>query len=347
MDSGGRAKPEAIERVQGVAVETIGIMIGSAILGAAAALFTCRMLRGGTETVSTLALLSFFLMMGLAVAAIVLSLVAISLSRTAERALNENAAAISAVQSAAVLERLREELGRTRSGRYEMPAREVWIEDLTAAIDRALSIREQYKGAVPGEPDAGIAAAEQPEAALVDELPPAAVTDEMRAMADKKYGEFKNIVLLGVANYPGVISRNVGEAAYRTAGDGLVDGAFIINRERVAVCTFGTSRVVTDRFRGERPERFEAVLRALVHELRVGHFTRVFMVFDGKLVAGSPYAKSLSALSSRIDKSLFACFELFEGSPDIIIPELTERVSQLMELPPGADHELPEASFGR
>jgi hypothetical protein len=71
------------------------------------------------------------------------------------------------------------------------------------------------------------------------------------------------------------------------------------------------------------------------------------MVFDGQLTSTSPYAKALNGLSGRIDADTFSRFELFEGTPDVVIPELTERVSQLMEDVPVAEEEIPEVSFRR
>jgi hypothetical protein len=183
--------------------------------------------------------------------------------------------------------------------------------------------------------------------AVEPEVIPEPITDEMREKADKKYGEFKDIVLLGVANYPGVVSRKIGEGQYRTEGDELVDGAFVLKNERLAVCTFCTGNVILDRFLGENGESFNGFLKSLSIELKKGHFTRVFLVFDGSLTNGSPYSKSINELGRHSDAETFARFELFEGSPDIIIPELTERVSQLMESDEtlGDEEDVPSITF--
>lgn len=246
-----------------------------------------------------------------------------------------------------------------------LPSRDVLRADVTEAVERSLAeamiVFEQQDAPTQLAEEAAVveetAAVEEesvvePEEAvevLPEPEPPAPepVTDEMREKADKKYGEFKDIILLGIANYPGVIARKIGEGQYRTEGDELVDGAFVIQNEKVAVCTFCTSPAIMDRFMGETGDSFNGFLQSLFTELKRSHFTRVFMVFDGQLTNTSPYAKALNALSGRIDAETFARFELFEGTPAAIIPELTERVSQMMEEQPSGEEEVPEISFRR
>lgn len=149
-------------------------------------------------------------------------------------------------------------------------------------------------------------------------------------LADKKYSDFRNIVLLGISNYPGVSPLKVGEGHYCTVADDLVDGLFLINREQVAVCVFSNNDLLHERFFGKKDEKFFDFLRALVKEFKIGNFHRVFLVFDGLLGNDNPYAKALNDFSGRVDASVFSRFELFEGSSEMVIPELTERVSQLM-----------------
>lgn len=389
MDSGERKKTETTAAAKGVPVETLGIILGSAILGATAAFSILRAMQGGVETISTTGLLSFLLMLGLSVSAIVLAIVAIALSRAAERSIAQKSEEMSALQTTmvaqtvAAIERMEasvrhlgEELADTIYDNFEMmseeireslPSRDVLRADVTEAVERSLAeamvvFEQQEEPQVvseePAVPEETAAAEEvpvvesepeEPVAVLPEPEPPAPepVTDEMREKADKKYGEFKDIVLLGIANYPGVIARKIGEGQYRTEGDELVDGAFVIQNEKVAVCTFCTSPAIMDRFMGETGDSFNGFLKSLFTELKRSHFTRVFMVFDGQLTNTSAYAQALNALSGRIDAETFARFELFEGTPDVVIPELTERVSQMMEEQPAGEEEVPEISFRR
>ena len=384
MDSGERTKPEVSTRTNGVRIETLGIIIGSAILGAAASSSVLRAMAGGVETISTTGLLSFLLMLGLSVTAIVLGVVAISVSRATERSIAKKAEEMNAMQTAmieqtaAAIERMEssvmrigEEIADTIYDNFEMlaeeiqenlPSRDVLRADVAEAVERSLfaTMRHQPEevAAIVEEnvaaevPEAVIAEEENPVAVIPEPapLPPEPVTVEMREKADKKYGEFKDIVLLGVANYPGVIARKIGEGQYRTEGDELVDGVFVIQNEKVAVCTFCTNDIITDRFMGEKGDSFNVFLNSLFNELKKGHFTLVFMVFDGKLAGTSPYARALNGLSGHIDTETFARFELFEGSPDVIIPELTERVSQLMDAvrePAAEENGIPDLSFRR
>jgi hypothetical protein len=55
----------------------------------------------------------------------------------------------------------------------------------------------------------------------------------------------------------------------------------------------------------------------------------------------------LNKFRSGVDAVTFAQLELFEGSPESIIPELTERVSQLMALESEEKDTVPELSFRR
>lgn len=368
---------------KGVRIETLVLIAVSAVFGAVTAVAVMRAMAGGVETVSITGLLGFLLTLGLSVSAIVLSVSAISLSRTAERAVARKPDEMDALPPAVLSQietsvlRIGKEIADTMYDNFEtlseeiqerLSARSVLRADVDESAGRLPPVGkknqtteepesaagtadvEENPAATPepgitGMPEsvADVSSSEQPEAALVA----APVTDEIREKADKKYNEFKDIVLLGVANYPGVIARKIGEGQYRTEGDELVDGAFVLNNEKVAVCTFCTNDIIIDRFTGGMGESFNVFLRSLVNELKCGHFTRVFLVFDGKLTNASPYAESLNILSNRIDAETFTCFELFEGSPDIIIPELTERVSQLMESSVAETGEVPEISFRR
>lgn len=391
MDSGERSKPEVIVREKGVRIETLGVIIGSAILGAGAAVSIMRAMAGGVESVSMTGLLTFLFTLGLVCASIVLAVVAISLSRMAERTINQKNDDVRAVQEAVVArtnsamkqietsvlqisEQLSEQIADNIYDNFEMlseeiqenlPSRDVLRADVIEAVERSLNdamiVVQKKEDPVVAEVEREPVVDEDAPVAVAGEAQPVAVaapvaaikvaeepiTDEMREKIDKKYDEFKDIVLLGVANFPGVIARKIGEGHYRTEGDDLVDGVFVVKSEKVAVCTFCTSRVITDRFMGEQGDSFATFLKALVNELKKNHFTRVFMAFDGPLADDSPYAIYLNDLSRNVSAESFAQFELFEGSPDILIPELTERVSQLMDAPDVEEEEedVPPLSF--
>jgi hypothetical protein len=360
MDSGERNEPGMTVRVSRIA-ETLGMILSSAAFGAVAAILILRAMSGGVETISTQGLLSFFLTTCLSVFAIILAVAAISVSRAAERAISQKSEEMNAMQmsiervESSVL-RIGEELAGSIYDNFEMLS-----EELRERLPPHDTLRSDVTGAVnPASAEAEIAVKQQrnlaqPEVCVEEKpvpvipAPPVSepVTDEMREKADKKYGEFKDIVLLGVANYPGVISRKIGEGHYRTEGDELVDGVFVIQNEKVAVCTFCINNAIVDRFIGETGDSFNGFLSSLLNELKRGHFTRVFLVFDGHLTDTSLYAVALNRLSGRIDAETFSRYELFEGTPDIVIPELTERVSQLMEEPPAVSEPeaVPELSF--
>jgi len=405
MDSGAGAKPEKNMSAKSISVGMSGVIIGSFISGATVAVLVLRSMQGDVETISTAALLGLLFVTGLAVAAIVLAIVAISFSRTAERTITEKSEEINAVQAEmiartlAVIERMEssalrfgDEIAGTIYDNFEMLAEEIHgtplsrdvsdvekesLADETGAIEQQADSVLEETAPVPvveiipeetpvkdDEPPAPVpepvmvneeepvTVEEKPEVVAVCEKPVVVdpVADELRDMADRKYGEFKDIVLLGISNYPGVIARKIGEGQYRTHGDELADGVFVIQNDRVAVCTFCTNEIITERFMGESGDSFNVFLRSLVNELKSGHFTRVFLVFDGKLTNAGLYANALNGLSSKIDSETFACFELFEGSPDIVIPELTERVSQLMDAvceSPVEEDEVQALSFRR
>jgi len=273
---------------KGISFKTLGLIVGSAVLGSAATLLFLRVAEGRMETFSTASLLGFVFMLVLTTVAIVLSLTAISLSRSTERALFEK-------------------------GSVVMPP-PVLPEAKPKAVAQERSATTVKTCSAPAPV-------------------PAPLSTEAREKAEKKYSQFKDIVLLGAANYPGVISKKIGEGRYLTEGDELVDGSFEMKSERVAVCTFCTGEEIGERFMGQRGDRFPGFLRSLVNELKKEHFTRVFLAFDCALNCTSPYAKALADLGKLIDADTFEKFELFEGPPNIIIPELTERVSRLMSSP--------------
>jgi hypothetical protein len=307
MDSDGCTKQE---EPAGVSYKTLGLILGSALIGAGVVLLFLRVSAGGVETFSTLALFGFLSMVVLATAATALSLTALSLSRKAEQAMSQLIRA-------------------TPMDRFALPS----AEEVASKVDDKLiqlknDVREEMAALVEQSLPVGVArpAAETP--GTSEQL--AATLDH----AEIKYSNFKDIVLLGVANYPGVQSFKVGEGHYRTTGDDLVDGVFGLKHERIAVCVFTCDNALSERFLGEQGSRVSELLQALFDEIKRKHFSRVFLVFDRVLNKTSPYAKDLNGFSARIDAETFERFELFEGSPEIVIPELTERVSQLAKRPP-------------
>ncbi|QHI70426.1 hypothetical protein [Tichowtungia aerotolerans] len=365
MDSGERSKFDSTARPGSVAYKTLGLVIGSAIIGSAVTVLFLRIAEGGAETFSTASLMGFFFMVVLATSATALALSAISLSRAAERTMNQKSREISemqvqvATQAAKTMGLLEEsallvgeEIVKSVCERFDMfrddirtelPRREVIRTDVTEAVKQALSAIHVASSEKP------VKERVEPSTAVVVEKPPPEKPEmspeEAEEMADKKYGDFKDIVLLGIANYPGVIARKIGEGHYRTEGDELADGAFTIKHDSVAVCTFATGDVMESRFLGKTGDSFSDFLKSLFNELKKKHFTRVFFVFDGVLTNVSPYSKALNAFRSCIDAGTFAQFELFEGSPETVIPELTERVSQLMALEAEQEMDAPPLSF--
>jgi hypothetical protein len=376
MNSGERIPSGPTAQPAGLTFKSLGLIAGSAVIGSVVTLLFMRAAEGGTETFSTIGLLGFFFMTVLAVSATALAVAAIILSRTAERTLNRQSEEIRKTQGrmAAQAEKTAERLEESallvgeeivqafcerfdafgRDLRTELPARETIRTDVSEAVERA-------PGSVRFSSAEEIVATEDPEeieeekpvpVGTVDDKEPEAQPHEFHSTedverAEKKYGEFKDIVLRGVANYPGVVVRKIGEGHYRTEGDELVDGAFTINRESVAVCAFATSGILESRFLGNGGESFSGFLRSLLEELRRRHFTRAFFVFDSALPDDSAYAKVLNKFRSGVDAVTFAQLELFEGSPESIIPELTERVSQLMALESEEKDTVPELSFRR
>lgn len=151
--------------------------------------------------------------------------------------------------------------------------------------------------------------------------------------AEKKYDKFRDIILLGVENYPGVVCLKSGEGWYDGKGEQLVDGLFEMNRDRVAICTFSTDEVLADRFQGGGGKRFSRLMGALFHELHDDRFTRIFLVFDSIISGDSLYAKAIRDFRQKIGEATFGRFELFEGTPNVVIPKLTARVDRLMTSP--------------
>lgn len=301
MDSGGRIKPEP---PSGVSFKTLGVVLVSAMAGGALTVLFLRASAGGTESFSVVGLLGFLFMLILAAVAITLSVVSISLSRNVERAVMHRGGGVQAAEPMDdaledQMDRLREEL-RT---------------DVALAVQQSLPMVDP-----------------QPPIRVDERLGETSELTEAFDKANKKYDDFRGIVLLGVSNFPGVSALKVGEGHYRTEGDELVDGSFLVHHEQVAVCVFSISDILEERFLGKQGDRFSGFLRALFTELKNENFSRIFLVFDGLLSNTSPYAKALNDFSGRINAEAFTRFELFEGSPEVVIPELTERVSQLMAM---------------
>ena len=328
MNSDERIKPESAAGARSVSFRTLGLIGGSVVSGAAGAVILMRIADGETMAFSTVGLLGFFLMTLFAGAAVTLAGVSIRLARSAERTIAEHSKQIGEANAriAAQTARLDESLRQSREEISKMIETQM---DVLAKKFRSDILTLPKTAVEKPSPAVPPAAVEMP--SPVAEAPAPQLAEITPDAADKKYSEFKDIVLLGVANYPGVEARKVGEGHYKTQGDELVDGAFTIQRESVAVCAFATDKSSETRFLGKQGDSFSCFLQSLANELKSGHFTRVFLVFDSSLGSESPYARALNEFSGRVKGDVFAKFELFEGVPTRVIPELTERVSLLME----------------
>jgi hypothetical protein len=261
----------------------------SVVFGAAAVLVVRNTLGAESLTFSTSEIVSFLFGIALSSASIVLAIAAISLGKGSERVMIRRSDESIRIQNE-VFSRTVEALARIESSTGVTEKR---IEDIISGRAGAISdrIAEQVLNERGLQPKSREELEREIRESLVSAIaspPPSEPSEKLLAArrkreteqeADRKrYVDYKDAVLLTVANLPGIQARKIGDGRMSGGGADLVDGIFTYKTTTFSVSTFATD---TDWLSDSKTSAaFKGYIRSLAAEIAKNVFTMSFVVLD-------------------------------------------------------------------
>ena len=314
------------EDTRGVPYRVLGATAAAFILGSATVLLLQNAARAENLTFSTVGLLTFLFSIALASASIVLSVTAIGLGRASEQAMiarsddsirlqNEifvrTTDALQRIQSSTgVTEKRIEDIISGRAGAISQRVAERAVTDQLITGRGRKQLERELTDSIRGELTAAVerevtgAGRERAEGAA-----------EERAEERARYREFKQAVLIQVANTPGAVTEMMGDGSYGVLGDDLVDGVFSVGGLRVGISTFITnSSLYTDYWQ----LGFADYLRSLTQEVAEGTFAEVFLAFDGDVSSEDGFGAKFQSCVSLVRNELAERLHIVSGTPEQI-----------------------------
>jgi len=308
-------KAESVSRPRNLTYSQIGIGLLIFILGVVATLIFQNLSTGEKITFSTASLVSFLFGIALSAASIVLAIAAITLGKVSERIMIERSDESIRLQNE-VFVKTTEAFQRIESSTGVTEKR---IEDIIAG--RAGDISHKLAGKI-AEERVGRRDPRQLEEeireSLLSELSQTKESEtpeerkkriEQQEQALKEYKKFQSKVLLSLADSKLTHSEKIGDGQFRGKGDDLVDGVFTVGKQRVAVCTFSVSPVLTKSFQ----DSFWDFLLQIAEEIRKGTFKKIILAFDDSLGEKENFTTSLNKLRDIIQKDISDSIIVVDG----------------------------------
>lgn len=310
---------------RGVPWSVLGAVLGAFVLGSATVLFWQNAAGGENLTFSTVGLLTFLFSIALASTSIVLSVTAIGLGKASEQAMiarSDESIRLQNdifVRTTDALQRIESSTGVTEkrledviSGRAGLISQRVAQRAVSDKLitDRARKqLERELTDSIRGELSDTIER-EVTEAGGKSSQRAAQERAELRA----RYLEFKQAVLLQMANTAGVRSEKFGDGAYGASGGGLVDGVFSVDGLRVGISTF----LIHPSFAEDWLQGFTDYVRRLAQEVAEGRFAHVFLAFDGDVSSEDGFGAQFRSCVGLMRDELAEKLHLVSGTPEQI-----------------------------
>lgn len=259
---------------------------------------------------STLDLLNFVFSIALSASAIVLAITAIILSKNSEQFISHQNNESRDLQNE-IFSRTIEVLGEIRSSSGITEKRIDDISKKIADVPRLTGGGREEK---------------IKEIMRRDLLSTTSQLDKFKEKENKKEEEFKNEVMLKIANTERVIAEKIGEGDFDESGKELVDGLFSLDAKKFSVSTFyiNDHDGVFDVF-GQ--DTYKDYFLSLLREISSGTFFKSFLIFNKKVEEDPSfvelYKKTRSLLKDEIKDKLV----IVSGQPEEIIKKIIESLS--------------------
>jgi hypothetical protein len=319
------------KRPKNISYGQLGALLFAFIIGIVVALLFVNLTKSEKITFSTTGLVSFLFSIALAGASIVLAITAISLSKASERAMIDRSDESIRLQNEVfikttdALQRIESSTGVTEkriediiSGR----AGDISQKVVEHALDEKL-ITNRSRQLLEAEIKQSLLS-QFSELKSKESQEAIREKQKKRVEARKNYAEFKDAILLGIANSKTVKLERIGDGSFFASSDALVDGVFITNGIRFGVSTFATNVYV-------KPEliyEFSSYISKLAYEISKGTFARVFMAFDCDPSKDDAFKKQLLDTKALVRQDIIDKLIIVSGSAQDIIKQILGKIEQ-------------------
>lgn len=320
---------EQFKSAPSVTVPTLVTVALSVVAGAVVALLLRNALEGDSINFTTTGLLTILFGVALSAASIVLAIAAISLGRGSERAMTRRSDESIRIQNE-VFAKTIEALARIESSTGVTEKR---IEDIISG--RAGAISDKIADTILADrglqPNTRADIEREIRESLMAEIShptppkqPDEVREEKRKVEEqqKRYKDFKDAALLGVASLPNVQALKLGDGQFEGTGLQLVDALFKSDGGPFTISTFGADSDWTGNSRSAT--LLNTYIRSLAAEIAKGTFARCFLVFDRDEDDEPEFDSLLDNFRSIAKEDLASRFTTVTGRPEHVLETLAK-----------------------
>ena len=155
------------------------------------------------------------------------------------------------------------------------------------------------------------------------DTPATAMSISLRGM-NRRYADFKDSILLAVANFPDVQAQKIGDGSFGTSGVRLVDALFKSPTGSFSVSTFAAGPdYVSD---SGVAQSIRSYIRSLAVEIAKGTFSRALLAFDRDANDEPEFATILADLETIAKGGITAKFVVVSGDSEHVIEAIAKAV---------------------
>jgi len=166
---------------------------------------------------------------------------------------------------------------------------------------------------------------------LPDSSPSSSRVDNRIAEEEYKNEEnFKNKIVLGVANIRDINVEKIGEGDIEGRGDDLVDGIFSYSGKRFTVSTFYI-RNPDQEISFVDDESFKSYLVNLGNRISEDAYVKCFLVFNKLQSNDTDFGAAYKQVTQLVDEKIRNGIEILVGSPEEILTDLGKKIEKALK----------------
>jgi hypothetical protein len=297
----------------------LSILLGSFLLGVVTILFINNFLLEDPIQFSTLSLIGFVFSIIFGAASIVLAITAINLGKKSEELMIQRSDKSIELQNEVyiktteALNKIESSTGVTEkriediiSGRAGDIASKLVDENLIRSTSKE-SIENEIRNAIQNELSGSSRAISQE-----DRM--------MRFRASQEYEEYKDKILLKLANSENTQTLKIGNGKFSGSKFDLVDGAYLYNDTKLGICTFYGSPILKDKLSFD-----EEFINRIAKEISDQTFDIVYFVFDTQSVILENFKIMHETLKNRFVPEIISKMKIVIGNPEEVANQILNK----------------------
>lgn len=141
--------------------------------------------------------------------------------------------------------------------------------------------------------------------------------------ARKNYQKYKDLVLLDMANSDSTKALRISEGTFEEEGEGLVDGLFKINEEKVGICIFYNAPLYQRIF----SSGIDKFLNNLAEEISNETFDKVYLVFNEDSKMMNNFIEEISKIKKVYKDDIANEILTVNGEPNSIVDQIISSIN--------------------